>query len=182
MESVIDLLRKRRSSRQFQQKVVEKELVEILIESALRSPSSRSLNPWEFVVVDDPAVIEKLSAAKPHGAAFMENAPLAIVVCGDPGRCDVWVEDTSIATLLLHLAATDLGLGSCWVQIRLRQKSEQQSAEEYVRGVLDLPENLKVEAIMAMGYPKDQRDGHPASTLLYERVSYNKYQQRYQSG
>ena len=58
----------------------------------------------------------------------LKNAPLAIVVCGDPAKCDVWIEDCSIASILLHLAATDLGLGSCWIQLRLREFDEQQTA------------------------------------------------------
>lgn len=175
MESLIELLRERRSVRRFQEKKVEKELVETLIESALRSPSSRSLNPWEFIVVDDPDVIEKLATAKAHGSKFMKNAPLAIVVCADPSRCDVWIEDTSIATLLIHLAAADIGLGSCWVQVRLRGHDDQQSAEEYVREVLSIPDNVVVEAMVAIGYPEKVPAGHPKSSLLYERVRYNSY-------
>ena len=175
MTSFIELLRIRRSIRQFQDKRVEKEVVDQLIESALRAPSSRSLNPWEFIVVDDKGLIEALSSAKPHGATFMKNAPLAIVVCADPEKCDVWVEDTSIASILLHLAATDLGLGSCWVQIRLREHDGSRSAEQFVKDMLSIPENMVVEAIIAIGYPKEEKPGHPDSSLLYDRVSYNKY-------
>lgn len=141
----------------------------------LRSPSSRSLNPWEFVVVDDTEIITALSQAKPHGATFMKNAPLAIVVCGDPQKCDVWVEDCSIASLLLHLAAADLGLGSCWVQIRMRQHQSGQEAGDYVAQQLGLKEGLQVEAIVAIGYPKEEKAGHAKDTLLYDRVSHNQY-------
>lgn len=174
----IDLLRTRRSIRQYQEKPVEKEKVDLLVESMLRSPSSRSLNPWEFVVVSDPHIISDLSKAKPHGASFMKNAPLAIVVCGDPGKSDVWVEDCSIAALNLHLAAADLGLGSCWVQIRMRQHNEEITSEEYIKNLLGLKENMVVEAIVVIGYGKEEKDGHPTSSLLFERVSYNRYGQK----
>ena len=171
----IDLLRKRRSIRSFQDKVVEQEKVDLLVEAMLRSPSSRSLNPWEFVVIQDRQTIKTLAKAKTHGSAFMKGATLAIAVCADPEKGDVWIEDCSIAAILLHLQATDLGLGSCWVQIRLREHDEQQSAEAYVAETLGLKEGLVVEAIIAIGYPSQEPPGHPQSSLLTEKVSYERY-------
>ncbi|MFW2366513.1 MAG: nitroreductase family protein [Desulforhopalus sp.] len=177
----IDLLRKRRSIRQFENREVEKEKIDLLVESMLRSPSSRSLYPWEFVVVTDPTLIADLAQAKPHGASFMKNAPLAIVVCANPAQCDVWIEDCSIASLNLHLQATDLGLGSCWIQIRKRDHDEQTSAEQYVRGLLGIKQNLAVAAIIAIGYANEEKPGHATSSLLYDRVSYNRYGEHNQS-
>ncbi|MEE4239865.1 MAG: nitroreductase family protein [Desulfopila sp.] len=166
----LELLRKRRSIRRFQSRSVEQEKVEYLVEAALRSPSSRSLNPWQFVVVDDPKMLEVLSRAKPHGAGFLKNAPLAIVVCADPQKCDVWVEDCSIAALLIHLAAADAGLGSCWIQIRLRQHESGATASSYVSDALGLEEGIEVEAIIAVGYPDEQKEGHSGEKLLFDRV------------
>ncbi len=168
----IDLLRKRRSIRHFREQAVEQEKIDLLVEAMLRSPSSRGFNPWEFVVVKDPRVIGDLALAKAHGSSFMKNAPLAIVVLADPGRCDVWVEDCSIAALIIHLAAADLGLGSCWIQLRLRDHKGGVSAEEYVKKLLGQPDKLVVEAMIAIGYPKEQKAGHPLSALPYEKVSY----------
>ena len=173
----LDLLRKRRSIRQYESKPIAIEHLDLLIESMLRAPSSRSLNPWHFVVVTDPGLIEGLSKSKPHGAKFLKNAPLAIVVCADPSLSDVWVEDCSIASLQLHLMATDIGLGSCWIQIRKRHHDESLSSEQYVAKILHIPEEMRVEAIIAVGYPKEEKQGQPASSLLYERVSYDKYGQ-----
>ena len=172
---ILDLLRKRRSIRKFAAKPVEQEKIAYLVESMLRSPSSRSLNPWEFVVVQDAATLEALSKAKPHGATFMKNAPLAIVVLADPKKCDVWVEDCSIASILLHLAATDLGLGSCWIQIRLREHDASKNASGYIAELLGLPDGMEVEAVIAFGYPEENKAGHPAETLLYDRVHYGKF-------
>ena len=106
----LSLVQKRRSIRQYLEKPVEKEKIELLIEAALRSPSSRGFNPWEFIVLTDRDLLAKLSKAKPHGASFLKNAPLGIVVCADPEKCDVWVEDASIASIFLHLAAESLEL------------------------------------------------------------------------
>lgn len=171
----IDLLRKRRSIRQFQDRIVEKEKLDILLEAMLRSPSSRGLNPWEFIVVTDKDAISRLARSKTHGSAFLENAPLAIVVCADPEKSDVWVEDTSIASLILHLCSTDLGLGSCWIQIRKRQHDDRTGAEEYVLDTLGIDPAKNVEAIVAIGYPKEEKPGHESTTLLYDRISYEMY-------
>jgi nitroreductase len=105
------LIQKRRSIRKFREKPVENEKIEILIEAALRSPSSRGHNPWEFIVVTEPGLLEKLSSAKMHGSEFLKNAPLGIVVCADEDKCDVWVEDCSIASTFIFLASESLGLG-----------------------------------------------------------------------
>ena len=174
----IDLLRSRRSIRKFEDRPVEAEKVDLILEAALRAPSSRGFNPWEFVVVTDPAIIKRLSTAKPHGASFLANAPLAIVVCVDPGKSDVWVEDASIAAIILHLAATDLSLGSCWIQLRKRDHDGSKTAGEYAAEVLGLPAELVVSAIMAIGYPAQQPSPHPTASLQREKVSVNRYGNR----
>lgn len=167
---LIDLLRNRRSIRRYQEKPVEPAKIDLLVEAMLRSPSSRSLNPWEFVVVEDRALLGELARAKAHGASFIKGAPLAMVICADPGKCDVWVEDCSIATLLVHLAAADLGLGSCWIQLRERQHDSGKSSESYVKELLGLADHLVVLAMVAIGYPAEEKPGHPADSLLWERV------------
>lgn len=171
----LDLLQNRRSIRRFQDRPVEKEKIDSLIEAMLRSPSSRSFNPWEFIVVTDPAMITRLAEAKSHGSAFMKNAPLAIIVCADPEKSDVWTEDASIASILLHLEATDLGLGSCWVQIRLREHDNRQSAEQYVAELVGLKKGMVIESIVAIGYPAEEKSGHSTSSLLYDKVSFERY-------
>jgi len=172
---LLDLLRKRRSIRQFTDHKVEQEKLDILLEAMLRSPSSRGLNPWEFVVVTDKDTIAKLAKAKTHGSSFLANAPLAIVVCADPTKSDVWVEDASIASIILHLCSTDLGLGSCWIQIRKRQHDEQKEAAAYVIETLGLKADMVVEAIIVIGYTAEEKPGRDKSSLLYDRISYEMY-------
>src|ERR1043166_6616426 len=118
---MIELLRKRRSIRKFSAEKIAPEAVETLIEAALRAPSSRGINPWEFILADNPEMLGKLSKAKQHGSEFLKNAPLAIVVCADSSKSDVWIEDCSIAAVIIQLTAVSLGLGSCWAQIRERR-------------------------------------------------------------
>lgn len=174
---MIDLLRKRRSIRAFTPEKVAEEKVEILIEALLRSPTSRGINPWEFVVVDDSELLAQLSASKEHGSAFLRNAPLAIVVCADSARSDVWVEDCSIASIVVQLTALSLGLGSCWVQIRNRPHDRETSAEQFVQRLLGLPEPIKVESIIGIGYPAEVKRPVPAKKLQYEKVRRNRYRE-----
>jgi len=177
----LSLIRTRRSIRRFEPRAVEPEKVEALLEVALRSPSSMGTNPWSFLVVTDPGILEALSKAKPLGAAFLKGAPMAVVVLADPAKSSVWIEDASIATLLLHLAAHALGLGSCWIQIRDRMHDDQQSADSYIRGLLGIPENLAVEAMVAVGYPAEKKPPHAAETLQWEKVFVGRYGQPYRA-
>jgi len=174
----IELLRKRRSIRKYKDRPVEQEKIDLLVEAALRSPSSRGFNPWEFVVVTDPAILARLAKAKPHGASFLAKAPLGIAVCADPEKSDVWVEDVSIAAILLHLAATDVGLGSCWIQLRKREYDDTQTASAHAARLLGLPEGKTVSAIMAIGYPAHHPEPHSTASLAYEKVSVNQYGNR----
>ena len=171
----LSLIQRRRSIRKYSEKPVEAEKIDTLIEAALRAPSSRGFNPWEFVVVTDNRLLEKLSAAKPHGASFLKNASLGIVVCADPETCDVWVEDASIASIFIHLAAASLGLGSCWIQIRKRMHDQATSSQAYIRRLLNIPKNLNVEAIIAIGYPAEKKSFHRKEDLQYKKVHYDLY-------
>ncbi len=169
----LSLVQKRRSIRRYLDKPVGPEKIDSLIESALRSPSSKGLNPWELIVVKDKDLLEKLSKAKPHGASFLKNAPLGVVVCADSSKCDVWVEDASIATIFLHLAATSMGLGSCWIQIRKRMYDQTKTSQEYIRELLKIPENFKVESIVAIGYPAESKPSHKKESLPYDKIHFD---------
>ena len=175
---LIELLRARRSIRRYTDQPIANEQIDLLIEAALRSFSSKGSNPWEFLVVTDRELIRELAKAKSHGASFLAGAPLAIVVCADPAKSDVWVEDAAIAAAILHLQATDLGLGSCWVQLRLRGQEGGPTAQDYVTGLLGLPEGLMVEAIIGIGHPVEQKSGHPAASLQHDKVHRERFGQR----
>ena len=172
---MMSLIRKRRSIRKFKDKPVEPADIDTLIEAALRAPSSRGLRPWEFVVVTDKDVLERLSRARPHGSAFLKNAPLGIVVCANPDKSDVWVEDCSIAAIFVQLAAESLGLGSCWIQIRNRLHDDTLTAEDYIVETLQIPKGRKVEAIIAAGYPDEEKPPHEKEGLPFEKLHLNSW-------
>ncbi len=170
---MIELLRNRRSIRKFTSKKITPEAIETIIEAALRAPSSRGRNPWEFILVDDPQILDKLSTSKQHGSEFLKNAPLAIAVCADSTKSDVWVEDCSIAAIVIQLTAVSLGLGSCWAQIRDRQHGSVLTAEGYIQELLALPEHIKVECVLGIGHPDEEKLPVPAEKLQRDKIRYN---------
>jgi len=146
-----------------------------LTEALLRSPSSRGRNPWEFVLVDDPDLLDRLSRSKPRGAAFLAGAPLGIVVLGDAALTDMWVEDCAIASIIVQLAAHAMGLGSCWIQVRARTREDGGMSEAYIRDLLGVPDNYGVESIIAVGHRDEEMAGHPESSLQYEKIHRNRF-------
>ncbi len=171
----MSLIQKRRSIRRYLAKPVEDEKIDVLVEAALRAPSSRGLNPWEFIVVTESGLLEKLSKARVHGADFLKGSPLGIVVCADPERCDVWIEDCSIASTFIQLASESMGLRSCWIQVRERMHNETVTSEAYVSEVLSIPQGIRVESIVSVGYPNETKPPHKKGDLRYEKVYRNQY-------
>lgn len=172
---MINILRTRRSIRKYERKAIEKDSLEILKEALLRCPSSRGINPWMFVFVDDTKLLKELAKAKEHGSSFLKDAALGIVVCGDETKSDVWVEDCSIASIVVQLAAESIGLGSCWIQIRKRTHSQEKTAEEFIQKILGIPQHLKVESIISIGYPAEIKQPIPREKLELEKIRYNKF-------
>ena len=172
---MIELLRQRRSIRKFTTEKIAPQAIETLIEAALRAPSSRGFNPWEFILVDDPELLLELSRSKEHGAEFLKGAPLGIVVCADSTKSDVWIEDCSIAAIIIQLTAVSLGLGSCWAQIRNRQHEAGKSAETCIQELLGLPEQIRVESILGIGHPAEKKSPLSAGTLQHDKIKYNRW-------
>ena len=129
MENLKELLKNRRSIRKYTEDSISPENVKEILEAALMSPTSKRSLCWEFVVIENPEQLEKLSHCKAQGAKPIAGAKLAIVILADPSKSDVWIEDASIAAILIQLQAEDLGLGSCWIQIRNRLTENGQSAD-----------------------------------------------------
>jgi nitroreductase len=174
-QTMIELLRARRSVRKYEDRPIEPENIEILKEAALRSPSSRNIKPWEFIFVDDRKLLAELARSKPHGASFLAGAALGVVVCADAAKSDTWIEDCSIASIILQLTAQFLGLGSCWVQIRGRDHDDGKPAGVHIRKLLGLPENLAVESIMSIGYPAEEKAAIPKGSLQMEKIRRNRW-------
>ena len=172
---MLDVLYNRRSTRKFSDRPVGEETIHQLLRAALHSPSSKNSQPWEFTVVEDPALLSKLSTAKPHGACLLKHAPVAIVVAGDKTKSDVWIEDCSIASIIIQLAAEALGLGSCWVQIHRRYHDDDQTANEFISELLNIPEHLEVLSVVGIGYKAADRPPLSEKELDWKKVVRNCY-------
>jgi len=172
---MIELLRARRSIRKYQHKSIDWDKIEILKEALLRSPSSRNINPWEFIFVDERQLLVKLSEAKEYGSEFLKDAALGIIICANETKSDVWIEDCSIAAILVQLAAQSLGLGSCWIQIRNRHNISGITSEQYIQQLMGIPENIRVECIVALGYPAEKKRGIPANQLNQTKIRQNSW-------
>ena len=175
MTNFKDLAQLRRSHRKFTDEEIDAEDVRLIMRAALMSPTSKGQRAWQFVVVDDKMDLEKLSDAKDLGGQFIKGAPLAVVVLGDPVQNDCWVEDGSIAAISMQYQAEELGLGSCWVQMRGRGLSDGTTADTVIRGILDIPENLCVLCVVAIGNKADERKPQNEDKLKWENVHIGKY-------
>lgn len=161
--------------RKFTEQELSQDEVVTLLKAALMAPSSKRSNCWQFVVVDDKDTLKKLSLCKEMGASFLGNAALAIVVMADPLASDVWIEDAAIASLMIQLQAEDLGLGSCWIQVRERFTADGTPSGEFVHEVLDIPLQLQVLSIVAIGHKGMERKPFNEEHLQWEKVHINKY-------
>ena len=175
MKEFGDLIKNRRSMRKFTEEELTQEQVVSLLKAALMSPSSKRSNPWQFVVVDDKEILQQLSLCKEMGSSFLKDAVLAIVVIADPLASDVWIEDAAIASLMIQLQAEDLGLGSCWIQIRERFTANGTPSGEFVHEVLDIPLQLQVLSIVAIGHKGMERKPFNEEHLQWEKIHLNKY-------
>lgn len=156
------ILAARRSTRKFNDRKVETEVVDRILEAALSAPSSRNSRSTRIIVVDRPDIIAPMSEMRDYGSAFIKNAPLAFVIAGDTSATDLWRENCAIAATILQLACVDEGLASCWVHVdgrpQLKDEPHGKQAIDLLRTLLPLPEEWNVLCIVAAGYS----DFHPA--------------------
>ena len=170
-----NLVQQRRSHRKFTTEEIDSEDVKMILRAGLMSPTSKGQRAWQFVVVDDKTDLEKLADAKDLGGAFIKDAAMAIIVLGDPMQNDCWVEDGSIAAISMQYQAEELGIGSCWVQMRGRGLSDGTTADTVIQGVLGIPENLSCLCILAFGHKADERKPQNEDKLKWENVHVDKY-------
>ena len=170
-----ELISNRRSCRTFAAGDLQPEEVQAILRAALLAPTSMNRRAWHFVVVDDKTTLEKLSDSKERGARFVKDAAMAVVVAVNPTDDDCWVEDGSLAAAFMQLQAEELGLGSCWVQIRGRHISDGTLSSDIVRGILDIPEEMQVLCIVAIGKKGSLLTPHDDDGLLWEKIHIDRF-------
>lgn len=172
---MINEFKKRRSIRKYKDKPIEKNKLELILENALISPTSRNRKPWEFILITNKNILLKLSKSKQHGSSFAKNAPAAIVIISDQDKSDVWIEDTTIAAYTIQLSAFTLGLGTCWIQVRDRMKTDSETTENFLRKTLNIPEIFHVECIISIGYSNEEKEAYTKNNMDFSKIHYNTF-------
>lgn len=170
---LMEVIRNRRSIRRYKPDPVPEEEIKYVLEAARLAPSWVNTQCWHFVVVTDPAVKEKIGQAA-NGNKWMTRAPVIIVACADPEkpgmRDDIpnYLVDIGIVVEHLILAATERGLGTCWVGAFRENKMKE---------ALGVPENIRVVECIPIGYPAEAPPARRRKSLE-EIFSYNRYEQK----
>lgn len=164
----------RRSIRRFTDQKINEQQIKNLLTAAMYAPSAVNRQPWHFVVIDDPAMMDKIMEVHPH-ARMLQTASHAIVVCGDEllqHDDGYWIVDCGAATQNLLLAACTMGLGSCWVGLHPREERKLAFSK-----LLHLPSHVKPFAMVALGYA-DEKKKRP-DRFHREKVKYNTWEMPY---
>lgn len=171
---MLETIRKRRSVRTYLKKDVEKEKLNEILKAAMFSPTARGLRPWEFIIVKNQETKNKLSRATPY-ASFAKDAPLVIVICYDTSRARRFKEDCSICAENIYLEATNQGLGTCFIQIADGTEANEGNPEDFVKKVLSIPENYRVQCLMPIGYPAKYPEPHKDEEFEERKIHYEKF-------
>jgi len=147
MENFLEFLKIRRSVRLFQDKNIPKDKINEILDAARFAPTARNVQPWEFVVVEDKQKLTQLADLAPNGR-FMAQA--ACVVAVYSAETTYFLEDGCAATCSILLAATALGIGSCWVAGDKKPYCQQ------VNNLLNAPAGAKLVSLIALGYPQEK--------------------------
>ena len=172
---LLEILRHRRSVRQYVPGEIAEEDLQRILQAGMLAPSGKAIRPWEFIVVRSRETLKALTNCRTTFFKMLEDAACAIVVVADSEKSDTWVEDCSIVMAQMHLMADALGLGSCWVQGRLREAADGRSAEEFVRELLGYPETCRLEAILTLGRIESHPAPHSLEHLPMDKVHYETF-------
>lgn len=181
MLDVLTSIEKRREITAYVDQPIPKETLDQLIRSLYLAPSGNNVPSREYVVVQDREMLQKLSTSSPY-MKWLAQASVGVVITGRPDVSKYWLQDASIAGAFLWLAATSLGLGAAWGAVHHSEDPEEtKRREDYTRGLLNIPESVRVVAIIGVGYPAI--DPPPKAMYPLEQVlSWEKYGQNAQSG
>lgn len=169
---MLEIMRSRRSVRRYTDEKLSDEQLKEIVSGALLAPSGHSKYPCEFIVVKSRELLEKMSHCRKGVAKMLEGAAAAVVVIADKDKSDTFVEDSCVAMMSMQLVATSLGVGNCWIQVRNRDAEDDTPSENYLRGVLNFPENFACQAILSLGYPAKPPRARELDKLNFDKISY----------
>ncbi|MFI3277633.1 MAG: nitroreductase family protein [Rikenellaceae bacterium] len=157
-------IHQRTSVRSYTSKPVSKEVLVELTKAAMAAPTAMNRQPWEFIVIQDRAILNKLGEIKPPVA----KAPAAIVVVGNTKTSGSWMVDCSAASENILIAATSMGLGTVWTGAYGNAKFE-----ALLKETLNLPDDIMPLSVIAVGYAEGTPT--PKNKYVESKVHFNKY-------
>lgn len=172
---LIDAIYRRRSIRKYEEASIDDDTIQILMEAALRAPSARNKRNTQFVLVKDKEMLLALSHLKSTGASFIQDSTISIVVLASPLDNDLSIQDASIAASYIQLQASELGFGSCWVNVYGSYTENGQESSEYVRRLLDIPYQLEVICVITIGKPLEDKAPYEIEDLRWEMIHIDKF-------
>lgn len=164
---MLEAIAQRCSVRAYTGEPVSEEELQQVLEAALSAPSANNVRPWQIVVVTDESTREKLAEVH-QWAGFCAQSPVVLVFCADATRQPHWwIEDTCAALENALIQAAALGLGTCWVGIRGGEGDggPGPEREQYVRAALNIPEHIRVLALVSLGHPAVDPKPKPAGPM-----------------
>ncbi|MBT0158473.1 nitroreductase [Candidatus Bathyarchaeota archaeon A05DMB-2] len=168
---VLDAIRARKSVRKYLSKAVEEEKLRAVLEAGRLAPSASNRQEWRFIIVRDGETRRRLAEAA-NNQAFVGEAPIVIVACAETDghvmQCGqaCYPIDVAIALDHLTLAAVELGLGTCWIGA---------FDESRVKQILSVPAEVRVVALMPLGYPSDSSVAKKKRLPFDEIVKYERW-------
>ena len=169
---MLDIMRSRRSVRRYTDEKLSAEQLKKIVSAALLAPSGHSKYPCEFIVVTNRELLIKMSRCRKAVAKMLEGAAAAVVVIADRDKSDTFVEDSCVAMMNMELLATSLGIGNCWIQIRNRDAEDDTPSENFLRELLNFPENFSCQAILSLGMPVKEPKVRELDKLNFDKVRY----------
>ena len=174
--NMLDAILHRRSVRQYIDEPISEVKLNAILQAGLAAASSKNRRPWEFIVVRDKTMLTKLSDCRAGAGNLLCHCDTAIVVTANSTLVDVWVEDCASAITQMHLMADALGIGSCWLQVRLRTTADgSRAAQDVVKEMLDIPDQYSVMAILTLGMPAAHPGARTADDLLLDKIHYERF-------
>lgn len=153
---LLDILKKRKSIRKYTDENISDDVLNQIIEAGKLAPSGRNKKPVKLIPIRNKETLEYLSNTRSHGSQILAGANAAIVVIGDSELSDTWIEDCSIAMMIMQLRATELGVGNCWVQVRGRYLDETgELTADLIKSKLNIEEKYSVECMLSLGMPAE---------------------------
>ena len=175
MAEILDLMRSRRSVRQYAESEISDENLKKILSAALLAPSGHSKYPCEFILVKNSETLEKMSHCRVSVAKMLATAGAAIVVIADRVKSDPLIEDSSVAMMNMELMATALGIGNCWIQIRAREAENNLPSEEFLREILEFPANFVCQSILSLGMPAKTPKPRDLDKLNFGKIHAEKF-------